>query len=98
MKVETRRNYDSALIEFKELTQLRGWKRLVEIAKAQQEVRKNAVILTPMGKLDNALEQEFMKGEYAGIGMLLLIPEIEISKYEELIKANEEEKETENED
>lgn len=98
MKVETRRQYDNALQDFKELKETKGWKRFLEIAKAQQEVRKHAVILVPLEHLDEALSQEFMKGEYAGIGLLLAIPETEISKYAELIKANEVDKENEDED
>ncbi len=98
MKIEDRREYEGALRDFKDLIKSKGWKRLSEVGQAQQEVRKHAVILTPLKELDNALEQEFMKGEYAGIGLLLAIPETEISKYNELIKLNQVKKENEDED
>lgn len=88
MKIEDRRDYESALLDFKAMLKTKGWKRLLEIGKGQQEVRKHSVILTPLKLIDDALSQEFMKGEYAGIGLLLAIPETEISKFEELIKLN----------
>lgn len=88
MKIENRREYQGALIDFKDLIVTKGWKRLLEIGKAQRKFRMQNVCLNPLEKLDGALGQEFMKGEYAGMGILMAIPETEIDKFEELLKAD----------
>lgn len=85
MDTKQRREITEALKDYKDLMEHRGWKRLVEIAKAQQHERSQRVILTPLESQDQALAQEFMKGEFAGIGVLLAIPQTEVDLYDELL-------------
>lgn len=54
-----------------------GWHKLLEFAFAQQDNRVKHTMLNPCLALDDALPQEFMKGEFSGIGLVLKFPEVE---------------------
>lgn len=55
-----------------------GWARQVEIAEAQKQNRQASVFGTKCTNMDMVLEQEFTKGEGAGIALFIVMPEIEI--------------------
>lgn len=55
-----------------ELAEHPAWKLMQKAAKEQIEVRTDHVVLNPT---DNALGQEYMKGEVAGIRIFFELPE-----------------------
>lgn len=59
----------------RELRESRGWILLLEYAAEQIQGRTDEVMLKPAGGLDNALAQEFSKGEVAGIRLFTMMPE-----------------------
>lgn len=78
------------------LTDLRdhaGYRYLMQIAKAQMNARHQAVFLTPLKKLDDTLEQEYHKGEMAGIALFMNMVDVRVDELtnainQELIKEN----------
>lgn len=78
------------LSELRNLIKLPGWDRLVEIGDGQRKARWNQVMIKPCKSVDATLEQEFMKGEYAGIALFFQLPLDRIGDLEELIKQIEE--------
>ncbi len=68
-----------------------GWKYLERVAKAQIEIRKNKIFLEPLSSLNDAVGQEFLKGEATGMNTLLKLPYVLIDEAEtvatSLIKA-----------
>lgn len=61
------RELQEELHSLKKLEQSPEYKKLLEIAKAQIESRKNGIILKPLKSKDEIFEQEFSKGEVSGI-------------------------------
>jgi hypothetical protein len=51
-----------------------AWKKLEATLKEQQSSRIQRVMLNPLQTQDEALEQEFVKGEYAALGLILELP------------------------
>lgn len=64
-----------------------GWKILVDIAKEQSHNREQKIVLVPLSCMDEVLPQEFMKGEVAGITVLLAMPKIQIEVCETVLEA-----------
>ena len=84
---EEPRSLDLAMKErslFRDLTNSPGWKALMEIAEGQRIVRSNKIILTPCS-MDRVSEQEFEKGEVAGILLFINMPETAIEGLSEEI-------------
>ena len=52
-----------------------GWKRYKDIIEQQVRLRHATICLTPLESFGKSLEQEFMKGEAAGLGLALALPE-----------------------
>ena len=77
------------LSEFHSLVKSQGWDRLLKIASAQIEPRKNKILYEPLRTRDATLEQEFMKGEIAGIALFMRLPQDRIADLKDLMKANE---------
>jgi hypothetical protein len=50
-----------------QLTRTPGWEYFQEILAAQEKTRSDTVLLTPLRSMDQVLEQEYQKGEIAGI-------------------------------
>ncbi len=65
--------------EFKAMLETAGWKRLQAIMDAQQESRRNEILLQPV---QDTHAQEYSKGELHGIRLTMDIPKlaIELSK------------------
>lgn len=72
--------------ELEELVQSRGWARLRDIANGQVRIRQQQVFATPLKSFDDALSQEFLKGEGVGIETIMRTPETLISDYKEQIE------------
>ncbi len=70
---------------FEGLQQFPAWKKLVEIIEAQVEGRKKQVLLTPTASLDAIAEENFIKGEAAGLLLVLELPATLIETAEILI-------------
>lgn len=66
------------LIDLQALVKSRGWDRLLSIARDQEAVRISAVALQPLASGDKIYEQEFMKGEIAGIRLFMNLPGTQI--------------------
>lgn len=79
------------LQELRNLVKLKAWDRLAKTAKAQVETRTNKVMLNACEGLDATLEQEFEKGECAGIRLFMELPEVRIDEIENLLKMKENE-------
>ena len=60
---------------FQELSNFKGWDQLAEYARAQVKLR-NQQVVAPAGSLDGLIQQEYMKGEMAGIDLFMRFPEI----------------------
>lgn len=67
---------EEVLADLRDLVKSRGWARLSSIAKAQIATR-NTNVLKPL-KGDGIYEQEFQKGEIAGIQLFMQLPDISI--------------------
>jgi len=61
-----------------------SWKKFEEIVMEQVRLRQATVCLTPLPTFGKSLEQEFMKGEAAGLGLALALvhTQYEITKLE----------------
>jgi hypothetical protein len=71
----------------KKLVASEGWQILLDIAKEQMHNRREKIVLQPLSSMDEALPQEFMKGEVAGIQVLLSMPEVQIESSESILEA-----------
>lgn len=60
------------LSDFKDLVESRGWLKLMSVVEAQREARGNFVY-QPITQ-EKVLEQEFTKGEMAGIKLFMQMP------------------------
>jgi len=52
-----------------------AWKNYRAIIEEQVRLRHATICLTPLSSFGKSLEQEFMKGEAAGLGLALALPE-----------------------
>lgn len=57
-----------------ELLSSPGWDLLVEVVEAQTSIRKDVILLTALETSDKVYAQEFMKGEVAGMRLLVQLP------------------------
>ena len=73
------------LREFRGLRKFPGWDRLAEFATAQIESRKN-LTLEPATGVDMMVQQEFAKGEIAGIALFMRFPDIIEEDYADQIE------------
>lgn len=60
------------------LLELPAWQRFVQIIQEQRNVRASTVCLQPISSLGQALAQEFMKGEYGGLGLAITLPQTQL--------------------
>ena len=87
----------SLLGQFRSLVKSRGWEQLVEYGNAQVAFRTNELILNPSTSLADLANQEYLKGEIAGIRLFLSMPDtiIEANKaYLTAIKEDEDGKDS----
>lgn len=59
--------------ELKDMVDSRAWKQYSDLIASQIEVRINQIILTPLIGHDAVFEQEFSKGELAGMKFCMAI-------------------------
>lgn len=59
----------------KGLVDSEGWKIYRSIVERQQTVRFDAIVLNPLQGMDQALEQEYRKGEIQGMRLAVTLPE-----------------------
>lgn len=52
-----------------------GWKEYIAIMAQHQKVRLDMIVLAPLSGVDAAFEQEYKKGEIAGISLALSFPQ-----------------------
>lgn len=71
----------------KELVASDGWKYYCSLVMQQQKTRLDHYLLVPLATLDSALEQEFSKGEIAGMRTAIAMPENIISDCAEIAEA-----------
>ena len=67
------------LSKLKSLQEHRGYLYFMEIAKAQRVIRTSTVLLNPLKTMDEVLEQEYKKGEIAGITLFENLVEIRMT-------------------
>jgi hypothetical protein len=91
----TLRELQEELSKLRDLRGHNGYRYLMEIAAAQVETRRNFE-RSPLKSLDATLEQEFQKGEIAGILLFSEIVDIRVTDLEEQIKTLTEVEEDEN--
>ena len=60
-----------------------GWKYLEAVCKLQIDLRRNNIMATPT---KDAMEQEFMKGECAGIQAMLRVPQLVFDQAKEVLE------------
>lgn len=60
---------------YEELQAFPAWQILKAQLEKQVQIRTERVMLTPLKALDSAMEQEFEKGEVAGIRLVLALPQ-----------------------
>ena len=65
----------SQLAALRQLLKSPGWELLVKHAQAQIQTRTDTVILTPLESTGKVTQQEFQKGEIAGMRLLIALPE-----------------------
>lgn len=77
-----------------------GWAKLSAFLKEQMDLRKQAVVLTPINSVGQAFSQEFYKGECQGISTALETPraQLEMAQMERRIATKSLEIEDEPED
>jgi hypothetical protein len=61
------RELQEQLSNLNALLEHRGYRELMRIAEEQDVARVNTLVLTPLKTMDEALEQEYAKGEIGGI-------------------------------
>lgn len=77
------RELQEELSKLNSLVKHPGYVDLLKIADQQIDARTQAVFLNPLKAMDEVLEQEFKKGEIAGIKLFREIVGIEIGRLEE---------------
>ena len=65
-----------------------GWGLLAEVIDQQVATRTDSIILKPLQGTDEALGQEFSKGEIAGLRLLRHLPDALVKMYEEELKGD----------
>lgn len=65
------RELQEELSELRSLQRTRGYARLMFIAEEQVKARTSNVILNALKCMDDVLEQEYKKGEIAGIQLIM---------------------------
>lgn len=75
-----------ALRELSSLVKSPGWDRLLSFAEEQTRVRMDSLVHQPLLKWDDALEQEYRKGEIAGMQLMLELPAILLGNLEAEMK------------
>lgn len=63
-----------------------GWKVYCDVIEKQQVVRFDGIILSPLASMDQVLEQEYKKGEVAGLRMCLRLPQALLEAAEENLR------------
>lgn len=69
-----------------------GWKVYCDVIEKQQVVRFDGIILNPLASMDQVLEQEYKKGEIAGLRMCLQLPQTLLSVAEEALRQQREQR------
>lgn len=79
MSEENKKELLSSALELKrayeELQAFPAWATIKAQLEKQVRVRTDRIMLTPLTNLDAAMEQEYAKGEVAGIRLVLCLPE-----------------------
>jgi len=79
MSEENKKELLSSALELKrayeELQAFPAWATIKAQLEKQVRVRTDRIMLTPLTNLDAAMEQEYAKGEVAGIRLVLRLPE-----------------------
>ncbi len=76
-----------SLRELRKLKESTGWKWACSIAKEQIHTRIQKVMWTPCEGTAKAMEQEFTKGEAAGLKLFITMVDAAIEDFEERLKA-----------
>lgn len=63
-----------------------GWKVYRDTIEKQQTTRFNQILLIPLPNLDAALEQEYTKGEVAGMRTAIMLPETLLQSTQDLLQ------------
>lgn len=69
-----------------ELQKTAGYSWLMGVATSQAEARKQSIFLRPLKSVDEAFEQEYQKGEIAGIELFMRLVDIRVAELTEEIK------------
>lgn len=77
---------DALVTGLRHLLASEGWKVYCGVVEKQQTARLDGIVLTPLPGLDAALEQEYKKGEIAGMRMALQLPQALLDDAEESLK------------
>lgn len=77
MSEELRNKQEEAAL-WRALTDSQGWRQLQQVMEAQRSSRIAMVGEAPLTSFAGALPQEFMKGEAAGIGLVLKLPYVQM--------------------
>lgn len=85
MSEELRRLQDEASL-WRALTDSQGWRQLKEVMEAQRNTRIGMVGGQPIRSMADVFPQEFMKGEAAGIGLVLQLPYVQMEVLADQIK------------
>ena len=99
LEVELRRAIEDQHM-WKSFMEHPGWKKFESFLKEQADLRKQAVVLTPINSVGQAFSQEFYKGECQGISTALETPraQLELAQMERRITDKQLEIEDEPED
>lgn len=81
-------NLVEILHEYRSLLSSPGWVRLVELAKEQEQVRANQILMMDLSNVESVLEMQKLKSERVGIKLFRLIPETIIERLEEELDDN----------
>lgn len=71
-----------AVRAFRELLASEGWRILKEVVEQQIKSRTDHIILTPRGDMKSEWDQEYKKGEVAGMKLVLEFPKVEQEQLE----------------
>ena len=93
---DTRSGLGSDLATWRNFLEHPGWKKFAAILETQRSTRADTVMHTKLTTLEQALDQEFTKGEAAALELMLALPttivenlEQEIEQLNEQIQENE---------
>lgn len=70
------------LSDLRLLLQSQGWALLNKHVQAQIDARTDAIILTPLSRMDDTLEQEYKKGEIAALRLTMVLPQTLVEEAE----------------